>query len=125
MTTKIAIFKNKEIRKTIHNNEWWFSVSDIVEALTDTPNAKDYIRKMRNRDNTLSEGWGQIVTPLFIETQGGRQKLNCANTVRYVGNSFRRKPLTFSKVFAEIHHPRIQNDRRARQLVVVFQKMKK
>ena len=79
-TTKIAIFKGKKIRKTIHNNEWWFVVADIVSALTDTPNVKDYIRKMRIRDEELGKGWGQIVTPLSIDTIGGKQELNCANT---------------------------------------------
>ena len=34
--TKIAIFQKKEIRKTIYNDEWWFSISDIIEALTDS-----------------------------------------------------------------------------------------
>jgi prophage antirepressor-like protein len=29
-TTKIAVFKGKEIRKTIHKNEWWFSITDVV-----------------------------------------------------------------------------------------------
>lgn len=33
-TTKIALFKGRKIRKTIYNNEWWFSVIDVVEALT-------------------------------------------------------------------------------------------
>lgn len=78
--TKIAIFKNKKIRRTIFQNEWWFVVNDIVEALTNTPNVKDYIRKMRLRDKELSKGWGQFVTPLFVGTIGGRQQLNCANT---------------------------------------------
>lgn len=79
-TTKIAIFRKKEIRKTIYQKEWWFVVNDIVKALTDTPNVKDYIRKIRIRDEELSKGWGQIVTPLSIDTTGGKQKLNCANT---------------------------------------------
>ena len=79
-TTKIAIFRGIRVRRTIYKNEWWFVINDIVEVLTDTPNAKDYIRKMRIRDEELSEGWGQIVTPLSIETTGGMQKLNCANT---------------------------------------------
>jgi len=65
VVTKIAIFRKKEIRKTIHKNEWWFVVNDVVEALTDTPNVKDYIKKMRKRDEELSKGWGQFVTPLF------------------------------------------------------------
>ena len=68
------------VRKTIHNNEWWFVVNDVVEALTDTVNAKDYIKKVRSRDSELSKGWGQIVTPLSIDTSGGKQKVNCANT---------------------------------------------
>jgi DNA-damage-inducible protein D len=80
METGIAVFRGKEIRKTIHNNEWWFSVADVVEALTDTVNSSDYIKKMRKRDNELSKGWGQIVTPLLLETEGGRQKVNCAST---------------------------------------------
>ncbi len=63
MDTKIAVFKGKKVRKTIHNNEWLFVVNDVVEALTDTVNAKEYIKKVRSRDPELSKGWGQIVTP--------------------------------------------------------------
>lgn len=77
---KIAVFRGKQVRKTIHNNEWWFVVADVIKVLTDTKDATDYLKKMRSRDKSLSEGWGQIVTPLDIETKGGKQKLNCANT---------------------------------------------
>lgn len=35
-TTKIAVFKGREIRKIIYKNEWWFSVVDIIAALTDS-----------------------------------------------------------------------------------------
>ncbi len=73
-TNKIAVFRGKKVRRTIHKNEWWFVVNDVVEVLTDTPNVKDYIRKMRIRDEELSKGWGQIVTPLSIETAGGKPK---------------------------------------------------
>ena len=79
METKLAVFQSKEIRRTLHHGEWWFSVSDVVEALTATLNATDFIKKMRKRDNELSQGWGQIVTPLWLETEGGKQKVNCAN----------------------------------------------
>lgn len=79
-TTKISLFRGKKIRKTIHKNEWWFVVNDVIEALTDTPDVKDYLRKMRIRDEQLGKGWGQFVTPLSIPTEGGLQKLNCANT---------------------------------------------
>ena len=48
-TTKIALFKGKKIRKAIFQNEWWFSVVDVVEALTDSVNARDYWYKMKIR----------------------------------------------------------------------------
>jgi len=53
METKMAVFRGKQIRKTIHNDEWWFSVSDVVEALTDSKDSKQYIKRMRSRDSEL------------------------------------------------------------------------
>ena len=48
--TKIAIFKGKKIRKTLHNNEWWFSVIDVVGVLADSENPRDYWYKMKVRE---------------------------------------------------------------------------
>jgi hypothetical protein len=79
--SNIKLFESKEIR-TVWNEEdqkWYFVVADVVQVLTDTPNPSDYIKKMRIRDSQLSEGWGQIVTPLSVDTSGGKQKINCAN----------------------------------------------
>ena len=69
MTTKIAIFRKKEIRKTLKNNEWWFSISDVVEALTDSAVVKQYIKRMRLRDPELNSYWGTICTPLAFVTR--------------------------------------------------------
>ena len=79
-TTKIAIFKGKKIRKTIYNNEWWFVIVDVVEALTDSANPKQYLKNMLNRDEELFKGWVQIEHPLLINTKGGKQMINCSNT---------------------------------------------
>lgn len=84
MTTKqtLKLFEEKKVR-TIWDDEqekWYFSIVDVVGVLTDSVNPSDYIKKMKKRDPMLAEGWGQIVTPLSIQTAGGRQKLNCANT---------------------------------------------
>jgi len=65
--TKIAIFKKKEIRKTIYNNEWWFVITDVVQALTDSVQPAGYVKDMRRREPELSKGWGQIATPLRLE----------------------------------------------------------
>ncbi|PIU80639.1 MAG: phage antirepressor protein, partial [Candidatus Moranbacteria bacterium CG06_land_8_20_14_3_00_40_12] len=59
ITTKIALFKGKEIRKVIHNNKWWFSVVDVVAALTDSVDAGAYWRKLKQR---LSEEGSEVVT---------------------------------------------------------------
>ncbi len=110
-TTKIALFKGREIRKTIHNNEWWFVVNDVVGALTDTPNVKDYIRKMRIRDKEIGKGWGQIVTPLSIETTGGKQDLNCANTegvFRIIQSIPSPKAEPFKRWLAKVGYERVQ-----------------
>lgn len=48
-STKIALLKGKQIRKTLQNGEWWFSVVDVVLALTDSPNPNDYWYKMKVR----------------------------------------------------------------------------
>ena len=79
MDTKIVLFRNKEIRKTLHSNEWWFVIVDVISALTDSAQPAGYIKDMRRRDEELSKGWGQIATPLDIKTTGGIQKVNCSN----------------------------------------------
>ena len=110
-TTKIAIFRKREIRKTIHNNEWWFVVNDVVLALTDSPDVQDYIKKMRKRDNELGQGWGQIVTPLSVKTSGGDQKLNCANTegiFRIIQSIPSPKAEPFKRWLARVGYERIQ-----------------
>src|SRR3989344_5040234 len=110
-TTKIAIFRNRKIRKSIHKNEWWFVVEDVVVALTDSPNPKDYINKMRLRDNELSKGYGQIVHTLPVETQGGKQKMNCANTegiFRIIQSIPSSKAEPFKRWLAKVGYERIQ-----------------
>jgi len=69
---KMAVFKGKTIRRAIHNDEWWFAIVDVVEALTDSAQPDGYLKDMRRRDPELSKGWGQIATPLSIQTEGGK-----------------------------------------------------
>ena len=76
---KIVVFQEKNVRRVWHEGKWWFVVNDIVEVLTDTPNAADYLKKVRKRDEELAKGWGQIVTPLSVPTEGGKQRMSCAN----------------------------------------------
>ncbi|PIN85500.1 MAG: phage antirepressor protein [Candidatus Diapherotrites archaeon CG11_big_fil_rev_8_21_14_0_20_37_9] len=79
-TNALAIFQGKKIRRTMHDSEWWFSIEDIVKALTDSQDPKQYINKLRKRDEPLSKGWVQFVHTLPVLTSGGKQKVNCSNT---------------------------------------------
>jgi len=109
--TKIALFKGKKIRRIIYQNEWWFVVNDVVGALTDTPNVSDYIKKFRQRDKELSKGWGQIVIPLPVPTEGGPQKMNCANTegiFRIIQSIPSPKAEPFKRWLAKVGYERVQ-----------------
>ena len=78
----IKLFEDKLVRSVWdeEKEEWFFSVNDVVQILTDSTNVTDYIKKMRKRDEELGKGWGQIVTPLSVQTAGGKQKTNFTNT---------------------------------------------
>jgi DNA-damage-inducible protein D len=109
--TKIALFRGKGIRKTLHNNEWWFVISDVVDVLTDSKDPSGYIKDMRRRDEELSKGWGQIATPLWIETPGGKQKVNCANTegvFRIIQSIPSPKAEPFKRWLAKVGYERVQ-----------------
>ena len=109
---KIRLFDNQMIR-TIwleEEEEWYFSVKDVVTILTGTVNAKDYISKMRRRDIELSQGWGQIVHPLTIQTPGGPQKENCADLegiFRIIQSIPSKKAEPFKRWMAEVAAERI------------------
>jgi hypothetical protein len=78
--TKIVLFRHKQIRRVLHQGEWWFVIVDIISVLTDSAQPSGYLKDMRRRDKELDKGWGQIATPLSVDTVGGKQKINCANT---------------------------------------------
>jgi len=106
-TTKIAIFHQKKIRRIIYKNEWWFVVEDVVLTLTDSVNVKDYINKMRRRDLELNKGYGQIVHTLPVETEGGKQNMNCANAegiLRIVQSIPSPKAEPFKRWLARVGH---------------------
>jgi prophage antirepressor-like protein len=117
METRIALFQKKEIRKTLHADEWWFVIVDVVAALTDSTNPAEYIKKMRRRDEPLSEalkrGGGQLVPPLALEipTAGGPQKLTCWHTegiFRLIQSIPSPKAEPFKRWLAKVGYERVQ-----------------
>ena len=79
--SNIKLFESKQIR-TVWNDadqKWYFVVEDIILILTDSNDPKQYIKRMRQRDEELAKGWVQFVPTLWVETAGGRQRMGCAN----------------------------------------------
>jgi hypothetical protein len=107
----LAVFEGKKIRRVWHENEWWFVLEDIVAALTDSADPKQYINKMRQRDEPLAQGWVQIVHTLPVPTAGGAQIMNCVNTegaFRIIQSIPSRKAEPFKLWLAKIGYERIQ-----------------
>ena len=64
MTQKhqIQLFEEKKVRTVWDEElqEWFFSIADVVEVLTDSADVKQYIKKMRKRDPELDARWGTL-----------------------------------------------------------------
>lgn len=83
MENNIQLFENKKIRTAWNEKkeEWYFSIADIVEVLTDSNDVKQYIKKMRTRDAELNSKWGTICTPVeMIANDGKIRKIQAADT---------------------------------------------
>ena len=78
---KIQLFENRRIRTVWVEKEekWYFAIEDVIEALTESRDPKQYVKRMKLRDPELAKGWVQIVPLLTIMTEGGPQKMRCAN----------------------------------------------
>jgi len=77
MTKKesIKLFEEKKVR-TVWDDEqeiWYFSISDIVEVLTDSKDPKQYIKKMKSRDAELKANWGTICTLVPMTSEDGKR----------------------------------------------------
>lgn len=110
-STKIILFKDKKIRRTLYNNEWWFVVEDVVLALIDSNDPKQYIQRLKQRDEELAKGWVQIVHTLDVPTEGGNQKMICANPegiFRIVQSIPSPKAEPFKRWLARVGYERVQ-----------------
>ena len=111
MNNKLALFEEKEIRRTYQEGKWYFSVVDVVFALTNSKDPKQYINKLRKRDETLNKGWVQIVHPLKLDTNGGKQSINCADTegiLRIIQSIPSPKAEPFKRWLAKVGSERIE-----------------
>jgi len=112
-TTKIAVFKGKEIRKTIHDNDWYFSIVDIIEALTDSDNPRNYWSMMKARENKQSEvQLSTLCVQLKLTSSDGKSyKTDCVNTeaaFRIIQSIPSPKAEPFKRWLARVGYERVQ-----------------
>ncbi len=111
-STKISLFKGKGIRKILYHGEWWFSVVDTVEALTDSADARKYWNKLAQR---LREEGSELVTichQLKLEAADGKKyETDCANTegiFRIIQSIPSPKAEPFKRWLAKVGYERVQ-----------------
>ncbi len=78
----IQLFEGKRVRIVwdAEQEKYYFSIVDIVQVLTDSSDAKQYIKKMRARDPELDSKWGTICTPVEMRAfDGKRRKVQAAD----------------------------------------------
>lgn len=114
MENNIQLFENRKIRTAWdnENEEWYFSVSDVVEILTDSKDVKQYIKKMRSRDPELNLKWGTICTPVeMIANDGKKRKIQAADTkgiLRIIQSIPSPKAEPFKQWLAQVGAERIE-----------------
>ena len=112
-TTKIALFKGRQIRKILYQGEWWFSVVDVVEALTESSNPRDYWFRMKVRIKS-DEGieLSTICRQLkLVSTDGKKYETDCADTegiFRIIQSIPSPKAEPFKRWLAKVGYERVQ-----------------
>ncbi len=109
---KLVVFQEKEIRRIWMNEEWFFSVIDIVEVLTDSPNPTDYLKKMRKREEELRSYLGTNCPQVALEGKSGKKrKTPMANTegiFRIIQSIPSPKAEPFKRWLAKVGYERVK-----------------
>jgi len=79
---RVDVFEGKQIRKTIHEGVWWFSIIDVVAVLTDSNIPKRYWSDLKRKltKEGASELYDRIVQLKFVAADGKKYATDCANT---------------------------------------------
>ena len=110
--SKIVVFQDKQIRRAWKNEQWYFSIADVVEFLTDSVDVKQYIKRMRQRDPLLNRNWGTICTPVaMIAADGRRRSVQAADVkglFRIIQSIPSPKAEPFKQWLAQVGYERVQ-----------------
>ncbi len=112
-STKISLFKGKQIRKTLYQGEWWFSVIDVIEALTDSAKPRDYWYSMKIRvKNEDGIELSTICRQLkLVSTDGKKYETDCVSIesiFRITQSIPSPKAEPFKRWLAKVGYERVQ-----------------
>ncbi|MFH1958252.1 MAG: Bro-N domain-containing protein [bacterium] len=113
METKIAVFKGKNVRRVIYNNEWWFSIIDVIEVLTDSDRPRKYWSDLKQK--LINEGYSEVsekIGQLKMPAPDGKMReTDCADTegiFRIVQSIPSPKAEPFKRWLAKVGYERVQ-----------------
>jgi len=109
----LVVFQDKKIRRVWHNEEWFFSVVDVVAALTESSDAKDYWYRLKKREmESCGVELSTFCRQLKLPSSDGKQyETDCANTknmFRIIQSIPSRKAEPFKQWLAQVGYERIQ-----------------
>jgi len=113
MENKLVVFKGKEIRRILHNNEWYFAVVDVIAALIDSDKPRDYWYRMKKRE-AASSGiqLSTFCRQLKLESSDGKKYMtDVANTegiFRIIQSIPSSKAEPFKRWLAKVGYERVQ-----------------
>ncbi len=111
MDKALVVFQGKDIRRIWHDEEWYFSVIDVVEALTDSPTPRQYWGKVKDREFVklqVSPIWVQLKLP---SADGKSYETDCANTesmFRIIQSIPSKRAEPFKQWLAKVGYERVQ-----------------
>jgi DNA-damage-inducible protein D len=81
--SRIVVFQERTIRRTWHNNEWWFSVIDVVGVLSESDNPKRYWSDLKRKiaqESGMVQPYEEIVRLKLKAPDGKQRETDCTNT---------------------------------------------
>lgn len=109
--SKIVVFQDKQIRRVWVDDDWYFSIVDIVGVLTGSPEPRKYWNKVKTREFTdlqLSPIWRQLKLPA---ADGKQYRTDCATTqamFRIIQSIPSPKAEPFKQWLAQVGYERVQ-----------------
>ena len=107
-------FEDHQIRSALNAEEerWYFSIVDVVGALTDSSDPRQYVKRMRSRDAELNANWGTICTPVRMTAADGKNRevlaANTEGVLRIIQSIPSKRAEPFKQWLAQVGAERIQ-----------------